>query len=257
MVNKGIILAGGTGTRLSPLTKVTNKHLLPIYNKPMIYFPLQTLVSNGIKDIMIVAGKGFAGDFLELLGSGEDFGINLSYTVQENSGGIAHALGMCKRFANNESVVIILGDNLFEDTFNFSDFREGAKVFLKMIHNPNMFGVARVIINKLDENKIVEIVEKPNPTKVDNGLIDKYGYGLAVSGLYVYDNTVFDKISCLRPSLRGELEITDINNMYIKEGRMDYQIVEGFWSDMGTPESLYRASTFVRNKEITNEQNTK
>lgn len=247
MVNiKGIILAGGSGSRLLPLTKVTNKHLLPIYNKPMIYYPLQTFILAGIKDIMIVSGKWHAGHILELLGDGSEFGVSLSYAIQEKAGGIAQALGLCKRFAKGYNVAVILGDNIYEDKFDFSDFREGAKVYLKRVPDPQRFGVARVRISKLDENKIIEIIEKPDITRVDNELIDKHGWGFAVTGLYLYDNTIFDKIDCLRPSNRGELEISDINNMYIKEGKIDYEIVNGFWSDAGQFESLFKASSFVR-----------
>lgn len=257
MINKGIVLAGGTGSRLWPLTELINKHILPVYNKSMIIYPLNTLINAGIKEIMIVSGREHAGQFLQMLGSGKDFGVNLSYTVQENSDGIAQALGMCKMFANDDNVAVVLGDNIFECTFDFSDFREGAKVFLKRVLDPQRFGVGRIITNKLDENRIVEIVEKPKLENIDNGLIDNRGWGYAVSGLYIYDNTVFNKISCLRPSNRGELEITDLNNIYIKEGRMDFEVIDGFWSDMGTFDSLYKASEFVRSKEITNEQNTK
>lgn len=257
MVNKGIILAGGSGTRLQPLTLVTNKHLLPIWNMPMVYYPLNTLISSGISEIMIVAGKGHAGSFLELLGDGSEFGVNLSYTVQEKLAGIAHALSLCKRFANKDNIAVILGDNIFEDKFNFSNFREGCKLFLKRVQDPQRFGVARIRENitsiyKNREDKLTEIIEKPKIDIVDNELIDKNGFGYAVTGLYIYDNTVFDKISCLRPSNRGELEITDINNWYIKEDKMDYDIVNGFWSDAGTFSSLFKASEFVRSKEIEN-----
>lgn len=254
---KGVILAGGSGSRLSPLTKVTNKHLLAVYNKPMIFYPLHTLINGGIKDIIVISGKWHAGHILELLGDGSEFGVSLSYAIQEKAGGIAQALILAKRFANKDNMCVILGDNIFEDTFDFSNFREGARVYLKRVHDPQRFGVAKIKISKLDENRIVEIVEKPDITKVDNSLIDSRGWGFAVTGLYVYDNTVFDNISCLKPSTRGELEITDLNNIYIKEGRMDFEIIDGYWSDAGTFYSLFRASEFVRSKEIINEQNTK
>ena len=249
----GIILAGGSGSRLLPLTELMNKHMLPVYNIQMIKFPLDTLIIAGIKEIMIVSGREHAGQFLSMLGSGEDFGVNLSYTVQEKSGGIAQALGMCRRFAKGENIVVILGDNLYEDKFNFSNFREGAKVYLKRVPKAHRFGVARIrtdiiSIYKDREDKLIEIVEKPDITKVDNELIDRNGFGYVVTGLYLYDSSVFDKVSCLKPSGRGELEITDINNMYVKEGRMDFEIVNGFWSDMGTYESLFKASEFVRNR---------
>lgn len=250
MTIRGVILAGGSGSRLLPLTKVTNKHLLAVYDKPMIFYPLNTLINAGIKEIMIVAGKGHAGSFLELLGDGSEFGVNLSYIVQEKSGGIAQALGLAKRFGNKDNIVVILADNIYEDTFDFSDFREGARVYLKRVSDPQKFGVARIIDTKLGKNRIVEIVEKPDISKVDNELIDKDGYGFSVTGLYLYDSTVFDRISCLKPSNRGELEISDLNNMYIRDGRIDFRMVDGFWSDMGSIESMFRASSFVRDKAI-------
>lgn len=235
---KGVVLAGGTGSRLMPLTRVTNKHLLPIYNKPMIMFPLQTLIDAGIKEIMIVSGKGHAGHFLELLGSGEEIGINLSYAVQERADGIAGALKLTKRFINGDNVVVILGDNIFEDEFDFSKFREGAKVHLKKVSEKDAerFGVA-----ELDkDSRIIDIIEKPI----------KFVSSYAVTGLYLYDYNVFDIVKELKPSGRGELEITDVNNAYIKERKMDYEMVRGFWSDAGQFESLYRASVFAREKEI-------
>lgn len=255
---KGIILAGGSGSRLSPLTKVTNKHLLAVYNKPMIFYPLNTLITAGISDIMIVSGKGHAGHILELLGDGSDFGVTLSYTIQEKPAGIAQALSLTKRFTNKDKIAVILADNIFEDEFDFTDFREGSRVYLKKVQDPQRFGVARLrteitSIYKNREDKIVEIIEKPKVDTTDNGLIDKNGYGYAVSGIYLYSDDVFDKINCLKPSTRGELEITDLNNMYIKEEKMDFEIIDGFWSDMGTYESLYRASEFIRSKEIENE----
>jgi glucose-1-phosphate thymidylyltransferase len=229
---KGVILAGGSGVRLSPLTRVTNKHLLPIYNKPMIHYPLSTLVNAGIEEIVIISGKGHAGHILELLGDGSEFGASLSYAIQEKSGGIAQALGLAKRFSNKHDVAVILGDNIFSDKFDFSDFREGARVYLKEVPDPERFGVA-----KIHNDKLISIEEKPN-IPLSN---------LAVTGLYLYDSNVFDIINCLKPSLRGELEITDVNNQYIRDRKIDYKIIDGFWSDAGTHDSLYRASTFVRN----------
>lgn len=234
---KGIILAGGSGSRLYPMTKILNKHMIPVYNKPMIMYSLQTLINAGITEIMIVAGQGFAGDFLELLGSGEEFGVNLSYTVQEKAGGIAQALGLCKKFAGKESIAVILGDNIFDsyEKFNFKDFREGARVYLKEVSDPERFGVM-----KLDNNgRIIEIIEKPFNSSTN----------LAVTGLYLYDNRVFHYIECLKPSERGEFEISDVNNLYIRDGLMDYVVIKGFWSDAGTVESLYRASTHIRGQE--------
>lgn len=237
---KGVVLAGGTGSRLMPLTRVTNKHLLPIYDKPMIMFPLETLIGAGINEIMIVSGKGHAGHFLELLGSGEEMGVSLSYAVQERADGIAGALKLAKRFVNGDNVAVILGDNIFEDKFDFSQFNAGSRVYLKKVSNTEAerFGVA----NFDEDKKIIEIVEKPK----------KFVSLYAVTGLYLYDYKVFDIVKELKPSGRGELEITDVNNAYIKERKMGYEMVNGFWSDAGQFESLYRASTFVREKETKN-----
>lgn len=232
MSMNGIILAGGTGSRLGDLTMVTNKHLLPVYNEPMIYYPIKTLINAGIDEIMIVSGRSHAGHFIELLGSGEELGINLSYTVQESPSGIAGALALCEKFANDDNIVVILGDNIYEDKFDFSDFREGARVYLKEVPDPERFGVA-----KIQNDKLIFIEEKPKISPSN----------LAVTGLYIYDNNVFDIINCLRPSLRGELEISDVNNQYIKDGKIDYKIIKGFWSDAGTFSSLFRASEFIRN----------
>lgn len=234
---KGIILAGGTGSRLLPLTKVTNKHLLPVYDKPMIYYPLQTLIGMGIKDILIVSGPGHAGHFLNLLGSGKSFGIKLSYAIQEEAGGIAQALGLAEDFADADNVSVILGDNIYEDKFDLSNYTEGAKIFLKEVTDPQRFGVA-----ELNGEKVVSIEEKPLTPKSN----------FAVTGLYVYDNSVFSIIKTLKPSRRGELEITDVNNAFIKSGKMSAEFVKGYWSDAGTFESLIRASNLVFEKTLKN-----
>lgn len=228
---KGVILAGGTGERLMPLTKVTNKHLLPLYDEPMIYYPLKTLIGAGIRDIMIVSGKGHAGHFLELLGSGKDFGVKLSYAVQEKAGGIAQALSLVEEFAEDEPICVILGDNIFEDSFDVSDFSAGARIYLKDVEDPERFGVAT-----MRDGKVVAITEKPK----------RPASSYAVTGIYIYDKTVFDRISKLKPSKRGELEITEVNDEYVKEGQMDVSYVKGVWSDAGTFESLFRASELVR-----------
>lgn len=229
---KGVILAGGTGSRLMPMTKVTNKHLLPVYDRPMIMWPLQTLMRAGIKDIMIVSGKGHAGHFLELLGSGRSMGITLSYAVQEEAGGIAEALMHTEDFADDETdVAVILGDNIFEKDLDVSNFNGGARIFLKEVPDPHRFGVA-----KLEDSKVVEIVEKPKEPASN----------LAVSGFYVFDNTVYQKIRGITRSQRGELEITDVNNAYVKEGKMEARFVDGFWTDAGTVDSLYLASTLIK-----------
>lgn len=231
---KGVILAGGTGSRLYPLTKVTNKHLLPVYDKPMIYYPLQTLISAGIKEIMIVSGRGHAGHFLELLGSGSEFGVHFTYEIQEEAGGIAQALSFAEDFADGDNITVILGDNIFQDSIKeeVSAFKGGAKIFLKKVTDAHRFGVA-----ELEGNRVIGIEEKPANPKSN----------FAVTGLYIYDYEVFDAIKTLRPSGRGELEITDVNNYYIKKDTMGYRVLEGFWSDAGTFESLFRASELVRN----------
>lgn len=231
---RGIILAGGTGSRLYPLTKVTNKHLLPVYDKPMIYYPIKTLISAGIKEIMIVSGKGHAGHFLELLGSGSELGIRITYEIQDEAGGIAQALGLAEDFADNGPVTMILGDNIFQDSIpeSVESFTSGAKVFLKEVPDAHRFGVAEI-----DGNRIISIEEKPKAPKSN----------LAVTGLYIYDSRVFKIIRNLKPSGRGELEITDVNNAYIKMGEMEYSLLKGYWSDAGTFESLFRASELVKN----------
>ncbi len=240
---KGIILAGGTGSRLSPLTKVTNKHLLPIYNKPMIYYPLFTLKQAGIKNILIISGKGHAGSFLELLGSGSEFNLSLSYEVQEEAGGIAQALNLAKDFAGNEKMIVILGDNIIEDDISesaqtFETRDTGATIFLKEVHNPQSYGVA-----DLSDGKITRIIEKPV----------EFISNLAVTGLYMYDPRVFDFISELKPSLRNELEITDVNNHYLDCGQLNYSILKGFWGDAGESfDSLIEVSELVKNSYLAN-----
>ena len=234
---KGIILAGGNGTRLRPITKVTNKHLLPVYNKPMIYYPLLTLIAAGVKDILIVSGREHAGHFLNLLGSGREFNVRLSYEVQDEAGGIAQALGLAENFADDHKVIAVLGDNIFADqeliTKAAKDFEEqakGAKIFLKEVEDAPRFGVAEIA-----GDKIVSIEEKPKEPKSN----------LAVVGLYMYDARVFEFIKTLKPSDRGELEITDVNNAYINEGTMSYQVLEKDWTDAGTFDSLLRANNLA------------
>lgn len=230
---KGVILAGGTGSRLYPLTKVTNKHLLPIYDKPMIYYPMETLINAGIKDIMIVSGKGHAGHFLELLGSGVDHGVHFTYEIQDKAGGIAQALSLAEDFVDGDSVTVILGDNIFQDNIkdDVKSFKNGAKIFLKEVPDAHRFGVA-----ELKGEKVIGIEEKPKVPKTN----------FAVTGLYIYDSHVFNTIKTLKPSGRGELEITDVNNYYINQGFVEYGMLEGFWSDAGTFESLLRAGMLVQ-----------
>lgn len=230
---KGIILAGGTGSRLFPLTKVTNKHLLPVYNKPMIYYPLHTLINAGITEIMIVSGRGHAGHFLELLGSGMEFGVSLTYEIQDTAGGIAQALGLAASWADDDNIAVILGDNIFQDTVksDVASFKEGAKIFLKEVIDAQRFGVA-----ELNKDYVISIEEKPQSPKSN----------FAVTGLYLYDFEVFSIIRTLKPSGRGELEITDVNNAYLQKKMMKYTILKGFWSDAGTFDSLLRASYLVQ-----------
>ena len=233
---KGIVLAGGTGSRLNPLTRVTNKHLLPIYDKPMVYYPIQTLVNAGIQEILLVTGGKNAGDFLRLLGNGRDFGLrHLNYTYQEGEGGIAEALGLAEYFAGGGPICVILGDNIIENNVclaveNFKKQAEGARILLKEVTDAQRFGVAEI-----RGNHVVSIEEKPKSPKSN----------YAVVGIYLYDHTVFEKIRRLNPSGRGELEITDVNNFFIDEGKLTYEVLEGWWTDAGTFESLLRANTLV------------
>ena len=238
---KGVILAGGLGSRLMPCTKVTNKHLLPVYNRPMIYYPLNTLVKGGLEDIMIVTGGNNAGDFLRLLGNGSEFGLkDISYTYQEGEGGIADALKLAENFVDKEKVVVMLGDNMIKDDISgaikeFEKQPEGAKIFLKKVSDPERFGVAEI-----KDGKVIDIEEKPKNPKSN----------YAVIGLYMYDSDVFEITRTLKPSNRGELEITDVNNEYIRRGAMTYSIIDGWWTDAGTFESLYRASKLVAEDKI-------
>ncbi len=233
---KGVILAGGLGTRLAPCTLVTNKHLLPVYDRPMIYYPLQTLINAGIKDILIVTGGHFAGDFLRLLGNGSAFGLkHLNYSYQEGEGGIADALSLAEYFAAGEKICVILGDNLIEGNVldaarAFETQPEGARILLKKVTDATRFGVAEIV-----NGRVVRIEEKPQQPKSD----------LAVTGIYFYDNAVFEMIKGLSPSDRGELEITDVNNMYIERGTLAYDVLEGWWTDAGTFNSLRRAANLV------------
>ncbi|HCC58822.1 MAG TPA: spore coat protein [Solibacterales bacterium] len=233
---KGIVLAGGTGSRLFPLTKITNKHLLPIYDKPMIYYPIQTLVDAGIENIMVVTGGKNSGDFLRLLANGKGFGLkHIDYTYQEGEGGIAEALNLAEHFADGEEICVVLGDNIIERSIRgaVDAFRAqggGARILLKEVSDAERFGVA-----ELAGDKIVGIEEKP--------LRPKSHY--AVTGIYMYDATVFDKIRTLVPSKRGELEITDVNNAYIHEGAMSFSFLDGWWTDAGTFDSLLRAANLV------------
>jgi glucose-1-phosphate thymidylyltransferase len=241
---KGVVLAGGLGSRLRPLTSVTNKHLLPVYNQPMIYYPIQTLVNAGIQDIMIVTGGNSAGDFLKFLGNGKAFGLkHLNYTYQEGEGGIAAALSLVEHFADDGPICVILGDNIIQGNIRAAadDYRRqggGAKILLKRVPDPQRFGVP-----ELEGRRVIRIEEKPQHPKSE----------YAVIGIYMYDGRVFDIIRTLKPSGRGELEITDVNNAYIERGEMTGDELEGWWTDAGTFESLLHASNLVAETGANNE----
>ncbi len=233
---KGVVLAGGLGKRLYPLTKITNKHLLPIFKKPMIYYPIHSLVDAGIKDILVVTGGNSAGDFLRLLGNGKEFGLkHLNYTYQEGEGGIAEALSLAEHFAGGGKFVVILGDNIIEKSIRnevriFSRQKGGARILLKEVEKPQRFGVAEI-----KNGRIVKIVEKPEVPPSN----------LAVTGIYMYDSHAFEIIKTLKPSGRGELEITDVNNRYLETGKLTFGILKGWWTDAGTFDSLIRANNLV------------
>lgn len=230
---KGVVLAGGLGTRLHPLTRVVNKHLLPVYNQPMIFYPLQALVNAGIREILLVTGGQGAGDFLRLLSNGKDFGLqHINYTYQEGEGGIADALRLAEHFVDGDPLCVILGDNIIENNIcdAVTGFRGGAHILLKEVPDPQRFGCPEIV-----DGRIVRIEEKPRHPKSS----------YAVTGVYLFDATLFDKIRTLKPSARGELEITDVNNLYLQEGRLTYSILQGWWTDAGTFESLLNATNLV------------
>lgn len=230
---KGIVLAGGSGTRLKPITKVVNKQLMLIYDLPLVYYPIQTLIQGGIKDIFIISGPEHSGDLLNLLGSGREFGVRFTYDIQEQPQGLAQALGLAKDFADGGPVVMVLGDNVFTDDLGpaIRSFQApGAKVFLKTVPDPQRFGVPEI-----RAGKIVRILEKPTVPPTD----------YCVTGLYCYDGSVFDVIKTLKPSARGEYEITDVNNVYIERGQLSYEVISGEWVDAGTFDSILRASQVI------------
>jgi glucose-1-phosphate thymidylyltransferase len=233
---KGIVLAGGTGLRLKPLTKVTNKHLLPVGKYPMIFYPIYRLKQAEITEILIVTGREHMGDVMELLGSGSEYSVEFTFKVQDTAGGIAQALSLASHFVNGDSCVVILGDNIFEDNIapyveSFAKQEKGAKVLIKEVPDPQRFGVA-----ELKDGKIISIEEKPKVPESN----------FAVTGIYMYDSEVFSIVKTLKPSGRGELEITDVNNTYIQRGKLTYDILKGWWTDAGTPESLYRANELCK-----------
>jgi len=240
---KGVVLAGGLGSRLYPLTSITNKHLLPVWDKPMVYYPIKTLVDAGIRDVMIVTGGNNAGDFLRLLGNGKELGLkHIEYAYQKGEGGIADALRLTEDFIDGNKSVIVLGDNIIEKSIKkfvdrFKQQDSGGRILIKKVPDPERFGV--VEFNK-KKNRIIKIAEKPKKPKTH----------YAVTGIYMYDGRVFDIVKSLKPSARGELEITDVNNAYIKHGQMEYDVLSGFWTDSGTFESLLRANNLVARKEL-------
>lgn len=240
---KGIVLAGGLGSRLNPLTKITNKHLLPVYDEPMIYYPIKSLLDAGITDIIIVCGGNHAGEFLRLLGNGAEFGLkHLNYTYQQNEGGIAEALGLCEHFVEDDKMVVFLGDNIIGQSLKgfveeFEKQEGGARILLKEVPDPSDYGVVKFGAN----GEIVEIIEKPSRPPSN----------FAVVGIYMYDPWVFDIIKTLKPSPRGELEITDVNNLYLKAGKLKYSILDGFWADAGASiEAYYQTISIVREYKI-------
>jgi glucose-1-phosphate thymidylyltransferase len=235
---KGIILAGGKGTRLEPLTKVTSKQLLPIYDRPMIYYPLQTLLQAGIKDILIIVAPDHAGDFLKLLGSGKEFDCDFTYEIQDEPEGLAQAFIIGENFIGNDNATLILGDNLFEDDFTeaIQTFKSGGRVFAKKVPDSQRFGVV-----EFDQDKrVLSIEEKPSEPKSE----------YAITGLYIYDNSVLERVKTLKPSDRGELEITDLNNLYLKDNQLDVAFVKGEWFDTGTFESMHQAIEFARHRSL-------
>lgn len=235
---KGVIISGGKGTRLYPLTKVVNKNILPVYNRPLIYYPILTLRDAGITNILIISGPGHAGQFLDLLGAGKELGVDLSYDIQEEPKGIAHCMAIAEDFADGKSVAFILGDNIYEDNLKnaVDDFKKqgkGAKLVVKEVPDPERFGVV-----EFDRERIVSIVEKPEKPKSS----------WIVTGFYLYDERVFDFIRTLRPSARGEYEVTDLNNIYLKEGTLTYYKTKGEWIDAGTFDSLLKANNLMAEK---------
>jgi len=234
---KGVVLAGGLGKRLRPLTKISNKHLLPVFNQPMVYYPIQTLVEAGIRDILVVTGGNHAGEFLRLLGNGHQFGLkHIDYTYQEGEGGIAEALGLACDFAEGQKIAVILGDNIVEKPIKeyverFKAQKQGARILVKEVEDPQRFGVV-----EFQDARILSIEEKPEKPKSN----------YAVTGIYMYDARVFDIIKTLRPSDRKELEITDVNKAYLKRQQLYYDILDGWWADCGLPETLFRATSLIR-----------
>lgn len=238
---KGVILAGGTGSRLYPLTKTMNKHILPIYDKPMICYPLETLKEAGLEEVLIISGPGHAGQFLELLGSGYDFGLNIKYTIQDKPLGIAHGVWIAQEFADGESIAVILGDNVVEDSLreDIESFSGGAKIFLKEVERPERFGVVDI-----EDGTVTSLVEKPDTPPTD----------LAMTGVYLYDEHVFEYADTLELSDRGELEVTDLNRVYLDRDELEHRKLDGYWFDAGTFEGLFTASAKMRDMKMNDEE---
>lgn len=230
---KGVIVSAGLGTRMKPITNIISKNLLPVYNKPMIYYSINTLIKAGVTEILIIINKKHIEQYKTLLKNGEEFNISISYTIQEEQKGTAHAVGCAEEFANGENIAVIFADNILEDDLDFRDFKEGARIHLKEVPNPEIFGIAEI-----KDNKIISLEEKPKNPKSNYCII----------GIYVYDKDVFNIIKTLKPSDRGELEITDLNNVYFKRSKLDYKIVKGYWNDAGTFDDMLIASNLVKKK---------
>tara|TARA_Y100000034_G_C6904801_1_gene419519 strand:+ start:655 stop:1353 length:699 start_codon:yes stop_codon:yes gene_type:complete len=230
---KAVIISAGLGTRLRPITNIISKNLLPVYDKPMIYYGIETLKKAGITEILLVVNKAHIDQYKSLLKNGEEFNIPISYTIQEEQKGTAHAVGCAEEFANGENIAVLFADNILEDDLNFRDFKEGARIHLKEVPNPEIFGVAEV-----KDNKIISLEEKPQNPKSNYCII----------GVYCYDKSLFDNINTLKPSARGELEITDLNDIYFKKGKLDYRIIKGFWNDAGTFDDMLIVSNLIKKK---------
>ena len=230
---KGVVISAGLGTRMRPITDIISKNLLPVYDKPMVYYAINTLIKAGVDEILIVVNKKYVNQYKTLLKKEEEFKIPITYAIQEEQEGTAHAVSCAEKFADNENIAVIFADNIFEDNFNFRNFKYGARIFLKKVPDPHRFGIAEI-----KNKKIISLEEKPKKPKSN----------YAVVGMYLYDNNIFDYIRTLKPSARGELEITDLNRIYLKKGKMDFSIVKGFWIDAGTFDSMLEAGNLVKKK---------
>ena len=230
---KGVIISAGLGTRMKPITNIRSKNLLPVYNKPAVYYSIEAMKKSGVDDILLVVNKRDIRQYKKILGDNNEFGVKISYAIQHEQNGTAHAVLCAEKFAGNENIAVMFADNIFEDNLDFEDFEEGARIYLKEVQDPERFGIAEV-----NNNKIISLEEKPK--------FPKSNY--CITGLYLYDRNVFDYIKTLKPSVRGELEITDLNNIYFKNDKLDYRIVKGFWVDAGTFDSMLEAGNLMKKK---------